>query len=491
MSAPAPRSAVRVRFAPSPTGYLHVGGARTALFNWLFARHHGGVFILRIEDTDLERSSDELVRSILEGMEWLGMTPDEGPFFQTASRERHLADALALLASRHAYRCFCDPETLRREREAAEKAGTGWVYPRRCLGIPWEVSERRAAAGEPFAVRLRVPEGTVAWDDLVHGPTAFDLALIEDLVLLRSDRTPTYNLSVVSDDIAMGITEVIRGDDHLSNTPKQLLIYRALGKEPPRFAHLPMILGADRKRLSKRHGAVSVLDYRDQGYLADAVFNFLALLGWSPDDDREKMNREELVEAFDLSGVGRSPAVFDLKKLEWLNGQYLMSMSVEALVPEIRHRLEAAGLWREEYDGPRRDWFLRVVTLLQPRCRTLQDFVTGGRRFFDPSDGFPYDADAEKKHLRGEGISAHMEALRAALEALPEWTALALEGCLRKLAGERGISAARLIHPTRLAVTGTDAGPGLFEVLELIGRERALARLGRLLGRLASRAPAG
>src|SRR5512139_457946 len=273
---------IRVRFAPSPTGFLHVGGARTAIFNWLYARRHGGVFVLRIEDTDEQRSSDEVVRAILDGMAWLGMAPDEGPFFQTAHRAQHEADARRLLDDGKAYRCFCDAQTLRAEREAAEAAGGGYVYPRRCRALSTETSERRVRAGEPFVVRLAVPDGVTAWEDGVHGATSFPNEVLEDLVLLRTDGTPTYNLSVVSDDVAMRITHVIRGDDHISNTPKQIAIYRALGNEPPVFAHLPMIFGEDKKKLSKRHGAVSVLAYREMGYLPDAMFNFLALLGWSP-----------------------------------------------------------------------------------------------------------------------------------------------------------------------------------------------------------------
>ena len=304
---------VRVRFAPSPTGYLHVGGARTAIFNWLYTRRHGGTFILRIEDTDQERSSDEVVQAILDGMSWLGMVPDEGPFFQSRERERHVRDARAVLEALSAYRCFCSPEEVERARALAERQGGVYVCERRCR-------ETLPATEGPFAVRFKVPPGRTEWTDLVHGAMGFDNAVIEDFVLLRSDGTPTYMLSVVSDDVAMRITHVVRGDDHVSNTPKQILLYRALDAAPPAFGHLPLILGEDKKRLSKRHGATSVLEYREQGYLADAVLNFLALLGWSPGDDRQKMTREEMIRAFDLSGVGRAGAVFDVKKLEWLNG---------------------------------------------------------------------------------------------------------------------------------------------------------------------------
>jgi glutamyl-tRNA synthetase len=405
---------VRVRFAPSPTGFLHVGGARTAIFNWLYARRHGGVFVLRIEDTDEQRSSDEVVRAILDGMAWLGMAPDEGPFFQTQSRAQHVADAKRLLEGGHAYRCFCDAATLKAEREAAEKAGGGYVYPRRCTAIPRDVSDRRAAAGEPFVVRLKVPPGVTGWRDGVHGATSFPNEVIEDLVLLRSDGTPTYNLSVVSDDVAMRITHVIRGDDHISNTPKQILIYRGLGRTPPEFAHLPLILGTDKKRLSKRHGATSVLDYRDGGFLPDAMFNFLALLGWNPGDERVKMTRAELVAVFDLDGVGKSGAVFDLAKLEWLNGLYVVEMPPAAFEAAARATLEAAGLWDEAYASSRRDWLAGALALIQPRAKTLAAIPVEGRFFFDPADEMAYDQDAVRKHLKDEAVPAGGAGVRAA-----------------------------------------------------------------------------
>jgi glutamyl-tRNA synthetase len=475
---------VRVRFAPSPTGFLHVGGARTAIFNWLFARHHRGTFVLRVEDTDADRNSQEATEAILEGMAWLGMEPDEGPFFQSRLKARHAADAARLLASGHAYRCFCTPETIRAERETVEKAGGTYLYPRRCRSIPHEEADRRAAMGEPFAVRLEVPHETIAWDDAVHGPTSFDGALIEDLVVLRSDGTPTYNLSVVSDDLAMGITHVIRGDDHLSNTPKQIAIYRALDREPPVFAHLPMIYGEDKRKLSKRHGAVSVLAYREAGYLPDALFNFLALLGWSSGDDRQKLSRRELIEVFDLPGVGKSGAVFDRAKLDWLNGQYLTELPLERLAAEARPRLESAGLWRDELAGTRSDWLLRLLALARPRCRTLAEIPDHLRRFLDPSDEFPYEAEAAKKHLGVEGLAGHLRALSERFAALGSWETAPLEAALRGTARQRGLSAGKLIHPVRLAVTGRGSSPGLFEVLELLGRERTLARIGRLFAHL-------
>ena len=474
---------VRVRFAPSPTGYLHVGGARTAIFNWLFARHHGGVFVLRVEDTDEQRSSDELVRAILDGMAWLGMSPDEGPFFQTHDRDRHVANARRLLTGGHAYRCFCDAATLRAEREAAERAGTGYVYPRRCLAIPATESEHRASAGEPFAVRLLVPPGTTAWDDAVHGPTSFPNDVIEDLVILRSDGTPTYNLSVVSDDVAMAISHVIRGDDHISNTPKQILIYEALGRIPPTFAHLPLILGADKKRLSKRHGATSVLEYRDAGILPDAMFNFLALLGWNPGDERVKMTRDEIAAAFDFSGVGRSGAVFDPAKLEWLNGLYVADMTPAEFEASAREALISTGRWSDEFATSRRDWLAGVLALLQPRAKTLAAIPAEGAYFFDGSEAIDVETEAARKHLGAAGVPEALGELAARWSALTEWTPPELEASLRALAGESGLSAGKLIHPVRLAVTGRTASPGLFEVVALLGRELSLARLRRLLDR--------
>jgi glutamyl-tRNA synthetase len=460
-----------------------VGGARTAIFNWLFARRHGGVFVLRIEDTDAQRSSDEVVRAILEGMAWLGMAPDEGPFFQTGSRAQHVADAMRLLASGKAYRCFCAAETLAAEREAAEKAGGGYVYARRCLSISRAESDARAAAGAPFVIRLKVKEGVTAWDDRVHGTTSFPNEVIEDLVLLRTDGTPTYNLSVVSDDVAMRITHVIRGDDHISNTPKQLLIYDGLGAPPPVFAHLPLIFGPDKKRLSKRHGATSVLDYRTSGFLPAALFNFLALLGWNPGDERQKMSRDELIAAFDFEGVGKSGAIFDAAKLEWLNGLYVAELPMEVFAGAARDALQTAGLWDDEYLASKRAWFHEVLALLQPRTKTLLALPVEGRFFFDPSDALDYDPAGVKKHLRGDATWAALRALSLRWAELPHWDAGPLETELREVAEKNGLAGGALIHPVRLAVTGRTASPGLFEVVAVLGRERTLARIGRLLGR--------
>src|SRR5882762_6865596 len=396
--------APRVRFAPSPTGYLHVGGARTALFNWLFARRLGGVFVLRIEDTDVERSSDDMVEGILDGLRWLGLDWDEGPkidgphapYFQSERLDRYRAMAEQLVAGGHAYYCYCTPEELQSKRNAGEKSEGGWKYDRSCCGLTADEIASRERDRTPRAIRFKVPDGTMRFDDLVHGPIQFDCANIEDFVILRSDGHPTYQLSVVSDDVEMAITHVVRGDDHISNTPKQILLYRALGAEAPQFAHVPLILGPDKKRLSKRHGATSVTEYARQGYLPEAMFNFLALLGWSPGDDRELFTRDELVQAFALEGISGGNAVFGLEKLEWFNQQHLMRLAPDDLARRVKPSLEAAGLWDDQFlpgrsaslsvlpgssaslsgeRGDRHTWFFAVLELLRPRAKRLDDFA--------------------------------------------------------------------------------------------------------------------
>jgi glutamyl-tRNA synthetase len=484
-----PPAPPRVRFAPSPTGFLHVGGGRTALFNWLFARRAGGRFILRIEDTDLQRSTEESVRTILEGLEWLGIDWDEGPFFQARGIETHRAAALRMAEQGKAYWCFCTVEEIEAKRRAAEAAASAWKYDRACLGLPAAEVARRREARLPAALRFRVPEGTTAWDDMVHGVTSFENGVIEDIVLLRSDGSPTYNLSCVADDLEMRITHVIRGDDHISNTPKQILLYRALGKEPPVFAHLPLILGADKKRLSKRHGAVSVTEYRDRGYLAEAMFNFLALLGWSPGDGREKMTRDEMIAAFSVRAINRKGAVFDEQKLEWLNSQYINDLPVERLAALVTPDLERAGLMRPDLapGGARRDWFLRVLETLKARSKVIPDFARDARPFL--SDEFEYAPDAVAKHLAGGGkaggpqdVAARMRELREALSTVSPFDEATTEAALRALAGRRGETAALFIHPLRVALVGTAVSPGIFAILVLIGRERAVSRLERLAG---------
>ena len=431
----------RLRFAPSPTGYLHVGGARTALFNWLYARRHGGVFILRIEDTDVERSQAEMVTGILDGLRWLGIDWDEGPeiggphapYYQSQRLERYRAAAKELLDSGQAF----------------EDGG---------------------------AIRFKVPPGKTTFVDSVHGPIEFDNEHIESFVILRSDTHPTYHLSVVVDDIDMAITHVVRGDDHISNTPKQVLLYHAFGKTPPTFAHVPLIMGADKQRLSKRHGATSVMEYEKQGYLPEAMFNFLALLGWGTGSNDELFTREELIQRFNLEGISGGNAVFNTEKLDWFNHQHLLRLADDELVA----RLNGLGLgaWGLGPNGRS----AAILALLRPRCKKLTDFAEQLAPFFvDPSS---YDAEGVKKHLSAPEAMGHLQALRDAFSATPEWSEVALEKCLRDLADSRGVKAAMLIHGTRLALTGRMVSPGLFEMLVLLGRETVLPRLDRLAGRL-------
>lgn len=484
----------RLRFAPSPTGYLHVGGARTALFNWLFARRHGGVFVLRIEDTDVERSSWDMVAGILDAMRWLGLDWDEGPdvggphapYFQSRRLDRYRAMAARLVADGHAYYCYCSPESLARKREEAQARGVAWKYDRTCCQLAPEAVARLEAAATPRAVRFKVPEGETRFDDLVHGPITFDHANIEDFVVLRSDQHPTYHLSVVADDIDMAITHVVRGDDHVSNTPKQVLLYGACGSALPRFAHVPLILGPDRKRLSKRHGATSVMEYARAGYLPEAMVNFLALLGWSPGTDEEIFTAAELVERFSLEGISGGNAVFNPEKLDWVNAQHVARLSAGEIAARIEPALREAGLWRDEYQGGRREWFLRVIDLLKPRSRKLGDFIEDGRAFF--ADLVDYDPVAVRKNLSVPDLGPHIAALRTALAAIQPFDEVTLEEALRDVAEARGIKAAMLIHATRVAATGKAVSPGLFDVLGLLGRERTLARLERLEEFLATRA---
>lgn len=490
-------SSLRVRFAPSPTGYLHVGGARTALFNWLYARHNGGVLVLRIEDTDVERSSWEMVSGILDGMRWLGLDWDEGPevggdhgpYFQSERLARYREASEELVRTGHAYYCYCSPEMLKARREAASgSASESWMYDRTCARLSPEEVSRKEAAGEARAIRFRVPTGRTAFDDLVHGRVEFDNANIEDFVVLRSDHHPTYHLSVVVDDIDMAITDVVRGDDHVSNTPKQVLLYEAFGRTLPRFAHVPLILGPDKKRLSKRHGATSVTEYQRQGYLSEAMVNFLVLLGWSPGNDREIFTREELIEAFSLEGISSGNAVFNPEKLEWMNAQHLMRMPAGAIAAELRPMMEAVGLWRTEYEGERRGWLLRLIELLRPRAKRIADFLEGARYFL--TEVTTYEPEAARKHLSSPGLAADLEALRSAFASSPTFSAVPLEEALRRVAVSRGVKAAGLIHATRLAVTGRGASPGLFEVLELLGRDVTLERLDKLIQHVAGTHPA-
>ena len=473
---------VRVRFAPSPTGYLHIGGARTALFNWLYARRHGGSFVLRIEDTDTERSSWEMVSGIVDGLRWLALDWDEGPdvggphapYFQSQRVEKYRAMAERLVSANCAYYCYCTAETLQQKRQAAEAAGGGWVYDRTCCSLSAEEIAAREAAGTGRAIRFKVPAGRTSFNDLVHGAISFDNANIEDFVVLRSDRQPTYHLSVVADDIDMEITHVVRGDDHISNTPKHVLLYDAFGAEVPQFAHVPLILGPDKKRLSKRHGATSVMEYHRLGYLPEAVVNFLVLLGWSPGDDRELMTRDELIAAFALEGISGGNAVFNPEKLDWFNQQYIMRLPIDELARRVEPWLREAGLWSADL-ASKQDWLYRLLELVRPRVKKMDQFAIELGPFL--GSDVEFEPAAVAKHLAKPEITPAFHALPEVLEAATPFDSATLEPALRGLAESRGVKAAALIHATRVAVTGRAVSPGLFDVLELLGRERVIARL--------------
>ncbi len=465
---------IRVRFAPSPTGYLHVGGARTALFNWLYARHTGGTFILRIEDTDVERSTPEMTEGILVAMRWLGLDWDEGPFFQSQRMDAYHTMAARLVESGHAYYCFCTKEELERARAAAVAAGRA---PRdeNCRPLPREEAKRRRSAGDACAIRFAVPEsGSTAFDDEVFGRVEVANTEIEDFVLLRSDGGPTYHLSVVADDIDMRVTHIIRGADHLSNTPKQVMIYEAVGAPLPVFAHVPLILGPDKTRLSKRHGATSVVAYKDEGILPEAFRNFLALLGWAPPDTpQEILSDAELITQFTLAGIARSNAVFDRTKLDWFNAEYIRTRAADKLLPLAEEEWKRAGLKLAHAD---RDSLLKNIDLVKPRARSLRDFSGSFRAFF--TDDFQPDPAAVQKFLKEASVREMLVELgeRYASSTDP-FTEEHAEKLLRDFAAERQVKAGALINGARVALTGEAVAPSLFAVMMALGKERTIARL--------------
>jgi len=472
-------SSPRVRFAPSPTGSLHVGGARTALYNLLFARREKGTFILRIEDTDVERSREELSAQILSAMEWLGLDYDEGPYYQSQRDDLYRAAAERLIAEGKAYRAFETPEELDAERKKAEAAGRSYRYSGAGREIPPEESERRARAGERHVVRLKMPDETIVVEDLIRGRVEFPAEALDDFVLVRSDGHPLYHFCVCVDDVDMRITHVIRGDDHLANTPKHVVLFRALDAPVPRFAHLGMILGTDRKKLSKRHGAAAVEEWRDHGILPEALFNFLALLGWAPGEDREILSRAEMEREFSLEGVGASPSVFDPEKLLWMNAQYMARMPAEDLLARSVPHATAGILGRE--------MALQAIELHRTRARTTIEMARALAMYAnDPTD---YDTEGLKKQVKPD-TPGLLEKLLERYEKTDDWRTETLEAALRAVAEEAGVSAGKLIHPTRLALTGTTVGAPLFDVVTLLGKETALRRLRKFLEAIRPRTPA-
>jgi glutamyl-tRNA synthetase len=463
----------RVRFAPSPTGYLHVGGARTALFNWLYARHTGGTMVLRIEDTDRERSTEGHTRVILDGLGWLGITWDEGPFFQGEYGPRHRADAERLLAEGKAYRCFCTREELDAQRARTEATGGGFRYDRRCHRLSAGEVTDRERAGVPFTIRFLLQDDEIAWEDAVHGRISFQGRDLDDFVILRSDGTAIYNLAVVSDDIEMRISHVIRGDDHISNTPKQIALYRALGHAPPVFAHVPMILGSDGKKLSKRHGATAVGDYQDQGIFPAAMRNFLALLGWSPGGDREILPEPEMIELFTLEGIQKKAAVFDTTKLEWMNGQYLSALPAAELLPAVRRELERMGV-----DDVGRD-LVPLIDSVKTRSRTILHVAEQVAVRLDPSRATLDPKGEALVRKMGPAFAANLVRAADALAQVgpAEWRAERILELLKQMAEAHGLKLGDALQPVRVALTGSTVSEPVNELLAVVDRATALRRL--------------
>jgi glutamyl-tRNA synthetase len=464
---------VRVRFAPSPTGHLHIGGARTALFNWLYARHVGGAFVLRIEDTDRTRSTEEFIEAIIDGMTWLKLDWDEGPFRQTDRFDVYRAYVQKLLDEGKAYYCYCTPEELEERRQKALAKGCPPMYDRRCRDLTGPPPGREGMA----SVRFRMPErGQTAVNDLIKGPVVFENSQLDDLIILRSDGTPTYNFTVVVDDVDMKITHVIRGDDHLNNTPKQVHIYNALGYETPQFGHLPMILGADKTRLSKRHGATSVMAYREMGYLPDALVNYLARLGWSH-GDQEVFTREELVKFFSLEAVGKSASVFNPEKLLWLNGEYIRRTPLDELVALVYPFLLERELIKEDR-APDPEWLKKAVASLVERSKTLVELADGLKYYL--LEDIEIEASAKQKFLNKETLP-YLTDIKDALLQLDTFTHDSLEPVFKAVVEKHKAKLAKVAQPVRVAVTGGTVSPGIFDVLEIVGKERVMKRIGKAI----------
>ncbi len=470
---------IRVRIAPSPSGFLHVGTARSALFNWLFARHHGGKFLLRIEDTDIERSSEEMIDVIFSSLKWLGLDWDEEPVYQSQRLDTYRKYVGRLLESGWAFRCWCKPEILKQKQEQARRKKLTARYDRHCLDLPEEEKKKLLKSGEPFAVRLLLPDGSTTFHDLVLGEITKEHKELDDFIIARSDGRAVYNMAVVVDDHEMRISHVIRGNDHVANTFKQILIYRALGIEPPEFAHIPLILGKDRSKMSKRDGAAAVTDYEKSGYLKEAVVNFIALLGWSPGDDREVMSLDEMIESFSLDRINPANAIFDLEKLRWMNGEYIRACDDNKLVDLIRPFMVDSGLTTHLWINTRWEWMKKFVAILKERCHLLTDFAERGRFFF--IDRFDYEPEGVKKHFADEDIAERLENWVDILRQMDDFSARTLEERLRELAEKLKIKPAFLIHPTRLALSGMTTGPPLFDMMELLGKEECLKRLKRAI----------
>ena len=460
---------VKVRIAPSPTGYLHLGTARSALYNWLFARHNKGKFILRIEDTDPERSRKEMVDVILEALKWLGLDWDEDIVYQSDRFDIYREYAKKLLEEGSVYRCFCSEERLEQERKKALEKGYYWKYDRKCLNLSQQEIEDKLRKGTPYVLRFKVPNNEIVFHDLLHGEIKKMPKDIEDFIIMRKDNTPTYNFACVVDDHLMGITHVIRGVEHIANTPKQVLLYHALGWEPPQFIHLPLILGKDRKKLSKRHGVVSLLWYRDEGYLKEALVNYLALLGWSPGGNREIVSIEEMIELFDITKVNKSNAIFDQDKLDWMNSQYIRMFTPEKLYERL------VELYKEEVEKYEKEKVIKIIKIHQERVKKLKDFLDAFKIYFD--DNVEYHEKAIKKYLSKSEFIERLKELLEEFKKIKDFNKEETERALRGLSERKGIKAAHYIHPLRAAVTGNVVGPPLFDIFEVLDKEQVLFRI--------------
>ena len=474
---------VRVRFAPSPTGFLHIGGARTALFNWLYAKKNGGKLVLRIEDTDTERLKEDSVSQILTSLKWLGLNWDEGPevggsvgpYYQSERKDIYSKMCQQLLDEGKAYYCFCTSEDLELAREKQRAAKNPFRYERTCRDIPVNIAKERIAAGEKASVRLKIPaDGDIVVHDLIHGDVTFSMGQFDDFVIMKSNGMPTYNFAVVVDDHMMRISHVLRAEEHLSNTPKQILVYNAFGFETPKFGHMPMILAPDRSKLSKRHGATSVEEFRDQGYLHQSIVNYLTLLGWGPGNEEEIFTLEETVKQFDFSKMSKKAAIYDTKKLTWMNGQYLSSLPLDEILPETAKFFIKAGLVDQDWLDNNKDYFAKLVDVVRVRVKTLQEIADASEYFF--KDVTDYDEKGVVKHFTPAAAEL-LENCVEHLTALEEFNLETTEAIYNKMAEETGLSLGKVIHPTRLALTGRTVSPGLFDVMILLGKEKTIARM--------------
>lgn len=479
---------VRVRFAPSPTGNLHIGGARTALFNWLFARHNGGSFILRIDDTDLARSTEESTRGILSALRWLGIDWDEGPvvggpygpYFQSQRLNIYKDMAQKLIDQGRAYYCYCTPEELAQRRKEAMASGKAPKYDGRCRDLSLQERKSKEAEGRKPAIRLRIPDsGETVVHDLFRGDVAFSNEVLDDFIIIKSNGMPAYNFACVVDDALMHITHIIRAEEHLSNTPRQILVYQALGYDLPVFAHVSMILAPDRSKLSKRHGATSVEEFRDSGYLPGALINYLALLGWSPEGEEEIFSLPELVNQFTLERVGKTAAIYDIKKLTWMNGHYLNEEDLDQIVDLAMPFFKKKNLISENPSQEEMEYLRKVVAAVRTRVKTLAEIADAAEYFF--VDDFSYDEKGVRKHFRKENAAEYLAKAKEKLAALSDFTLETTEAAYRDLSEELGIKAGEIIHPTRLAISGRTMGPGLFDIMVILGKEKTLERMERAI----------